>query len=343
MPTRKEAHRPMKTRLIRVAAITLGCCMAIFLASVLGLVNSVSAGIITILGYQNTKKETLRSAMERLLSFAIALAIALVSFSLLGYSLPAFGVYLFLFALILYALGWQASLPICTVLISHFLLAGHMQPWLTYNQALIMVIGTGIAILLNLLTPRDIQTIRARQRYIEDILRAYLMHLSAALSPTTDRAGTQAQLQADAARLSQAIEDAQVQARTLTGDSLLSDTTYFTRYLDMRRNQADILSRICIACADLSYLPQQAEALSAMLWEIAKALHEGNDAIALLVRLEAMRDRYRKDPLPVSRDEFESRATLYRILMDTGYFLLLKQSFVESLTPEQRATYLGKQ
>lgn len=327
----------MRTRLFRVAEITLGCCLAIALAAGLGLQNSVSAGIITILSISETKRETLRSGMQRLLSFALAIAIAYAAFSLLGYGLLAFGVYFFAYALCLYTLRLQSSLPICTVLISHFWLAGHMEPWLIANEGLLMLIGSGIGIALNLFLPRNVDEIRAAQRRIEDILRACFLHLSLALAePAAD-----APIEDDLDTLHETLQAAEASAQILQGNTLRSDVTYYLQYIDMRRRQYRILRRIADTAGDLPYLPAQAQSLSRFMWRIAQSLHEHNNAVALLNGLQALRDDYQHAPLPQTRSEFEARALLYRIMIDTEYFLLLKKNFIASLTEAQRKTFGG--
>ena len=46
-----------------------------------------------------------------------------------------------------------------------------------------------------------------------------------------------------------------------------------------------------------------------------------------------------KEELPESREEFESRALLYHILMDLEEFLKYKRAFVEGLGERQRKEY----
>ena len=41
----------------------------------------------------------------------------------------------------------------------------------------------------------------------------------------------------------------------------------------------------------------------------------------------------KREPLPVSRGEFESRAMLYHVLMDLEEFLFIKQHFVDADIP----------
>ena len=326
----------MKLRLFRAVEVAVGCCLAIFLAMLLGLENSISAGVIVILSLLATKKETLRSAVDRLASFALAVVIAFVAFSVFGYGLIGFGVYLFAFSLLVYTLGLQASLAICTVLISHFWLAGHMQPWLVGNEALLMLIGTAIGVGLNLFLPRDVKAIRDGQRRIEDILRACFLHLSNALAQGKDLDA----LAADIRTLDASLQAAEAKTQALADNTLRSDVTYYTRYIQMRQSQLGLLKRMQAAPADLPYCPAQAQVLAAFMWQIAQSLHEYNNAVGLLDTLDGIREGFRTDPLPQTREEFEARAILYRLMVDTEYFLLLKRDFTASLPEAQRKTFL---
>ena len=47
----------------------------------------------------------------------------------------------------------------------------------------------------------------------------------------------------------------------------------------------------------------------------------------------------KKEGLPVNREEFESRAVLYHILMDLEEFLVFKQRFVKGLNERQKREY----
>ncbi len=49
-----------------------------------------------------------------------------------------------------------------------------------------------------------------------------------------------------------------------------------------------------------------------------------------LEHLKGIFSRMEKEPLPVSRDEFENRAILYHVLMDLEDFLLVKQKYLEA-------------
>ena len=95
----------MKDKLLRSLKIAAAALAAIALAGELGLNYSATAGIITVLSIRNTKKETLKSAVNRGLAFLCALLLAGIFFSFLGYGLGAFALYLFFFALLCLWMG----------------------------------------------------------------------------------------------------------------------------------------------------------------------------------------------------------------------------------------------
>lgn len=50
-----------------------------------------------------------------------------------------------------------------------------------------------------------------------------------------------------------------------------------------------------------------------------------------LLKLQAVFDHMKQEPMPVTREEFENRAILYHVLMDLEEFLFVKQRFYEAL------------
>ena len=136
--------------------ITAGAILAILAASCLGLKYSATAGIITILSIQNTKKETIRTAAARAVAFGCALVLSFVCYRLLGYTVLAFGMYLLGFTLVCLLFGWTAAIAMDSVLITHFLAEKTMNVSMMANEIGLFVIGAGIGVLLNLhLRPRE--------------------------------------------------------------------------------------------------------------------------------------------------------------------------------------------
>ena len=111
----------MKSILTNTVKITVAAVLAILCAQALKLDFAVSAGIVAILSVQPTKKETLRTALARLLAFAVALLISITLLNLLGFTVPVFFLYLLIFILVCQWRKWIYSMAMDYVLISHFL------------------------------------------------------------------------------------------------------------------------------------------------------------------------------------------------------------------------------
>ena len=73
--------------LTKAFKIALAAVLSILTADLLGLKYAVTAGLITVLSIQNTKRETLRTARNRGLAFLCALIIAFCVFSSLDFQL----------------------------------------------------------------------------------------------------------------------------------------------------------------------------------------------------------------------------------------------------------------
>ena len=56
-------------------------------------------------------------------------------------------------------------------------------------------------------------------------------------------------------------------------------------------------------------------------------------------KLKEIFQHIKEDKLPTTREEFESQAMLYHILMDLEDFLVYKKRFVNSLDDKQKQRY----
>lgn len=320
----RESQSPWKSRLIKSLKIAAAAVAAIALAGELGLQYSATAGIITVLSIQNTKRETLRSAGNRWLAFLCALILSKLCFSLLGYGLWAFGTYLFLFALLCLCAGWTEAIAMDSVLVTHFLAERNMEPELVANEVLLLLIGTGMGILINL-------HLRRRQgefdRLAEEADRQMkgILHRMSLWLPEENK---EEYGPGCFSELMEALRKAKVCALSNYGNSLLAKSVYELDYIAMREQQGIVLREIYENIKRIRYLPEQAQQVAVLLGEIGQDFHRDNTVETLLERQEALLVQMKSQPLPGSREEFEARAVLFYILMQAGQFLEIKREFV---------------
>ncbi len=72
-----------------------------------------------------------------------------------------------------------------------------------------------------------------------------------------------------------------------------------------------------------------------MMDKIKEQFRESNNARELIKELNRMKELFKEEPVPATREEFENRAILYGIMNNIESFLVIKRDFVDSVTERQ--------
>ncbi|NYC93567.1 uncharacterized membrane protein YgaE (UPF0421/DUF939 family) [Clostridium acetobutylicum] len=156
---------------LRTLKTALGAAIAIIIAEFLGLKYAAAAGIITILSVQNTKKTSIIIAFQRLASTLLALIISCIIFMIFGYNPISFGVYLAIFIPLTVLFKLTEGIAVSSVLVTHILVEKTISVFWLKNELLLMVVGAGIAILLNTYMPKIDKRIKENQIEIENLMK----------------------------------------------------------------------------------------------------------------------------------------------------------------------------
>lgn len=309
---------------IKSVKITLAALLSLALAGELQLNYSSTAGIITILSIQNTKRETVKSGIKRGIAFLCAIGLAAASFALFGFTLPAFGVYLLLFALLCLNMGWGEAITSVSVLVTHFLAEENMSLSAIINEALIFLIGTGMGILVNLHLHRRQGEFDRLAGEVDTHIKTILRHMSRCLL-TENQKDDCAECFGE---LAKSLEAAGLCATANYNNQFRSGDTFELEYIRMREQQSIVLQGIYKNIKSLRYLPAQAAQIADLLQEIESCYHKSNTAEAILARLDQFYRTMEQQELPASRREFEARAILFYILKQLEELLILKRNFM---------------
>ena len=313
-----------KTHLYKSLKISVTDFTAIALAGELGLKYSATAGIVTVLSIQNTKRETLKSAGRRWAAFLCAIILSWLCFSIVGYNLWAFGVYLLLFSLLCLCAGWSEAIAMDSVLITHFLTEQNMELFMIFNEALLLLIGTGMGILVNSHLRKKEKEFNRLAEEVDDQIKDILLRMSQWL-PEEDRRGY---TETGFAKLNHLINAAKSCAVSNYDNTLLSKSAEELEYITMRERQSMLLREIYGNIIRIRRLPEQAGQIAELIREIGQDFYRENTVKQLMDRLEQLLMQMKAQPLPCHREEFESRAILFYILMQVRQFLEIKREFM---------------
>ncbi|MBO7613042.1 MAG: hypothetical protein J6S81_04395, partial [Treponema sp.] len=269
-------------------------------------------------------KETLRTALARFLAFALALAISLALFNLLGFTIPVFFLYLAIFILVCQWRGWVSAMAMDSVLISHFISFGKTGPSEVLNELLLFVIGVAFGILVNIFLHKKTDYIEELKSKTDDKIKLVLHRMAQRiLDPNLlDYDGSCFE------SLGQSIFVAKKQAEENFNNQFSGKDTFDSRYLAMRESQAKVLQEMFKCAKELSAVPHTAPLLADFLEKVSLEYHKDNDVQSLLKELSQIRQKMKSQPLPQTRPEFEDRANLFLLMERLQEFLTIKSNFI---------------
>lgn len=310
---------------MRTIKTAVGACIAIWIADWLSLDYAVSAGVITILSIQNTKKSSLQLAYQRLFSAILALAVAALCFYVIGFNALAFGFALLIFIPLAVRFKLTDGIVVSSVLMTHLLVERVITVGLFANELLLMAVGAGIAILLNLYMPKMENRIKASQKHIEQLMRSILSGMADQLANQVSFEDRDQELPG----LHLALLEAKQAATNHSENQFFKQEQYYLQYMDMRLVQYQILLQMKEHLVTLSEDTFYSKELAKITQKTADSLSEENPADELVAAVTELVHQFRESELPQTRNEFEHRAKLFQYMNDLRYFLEIKRNFIQ--------------
>lgn len=326
-----------KKILIHAFKIAIGSSAAMLIAQALHLQNATSAGTITLLTIMTTKWETLRLSVARIVTFAVAVFLTLLTFSN-GYSQwEIYGIYIFLLVVISEWLGWKSTISVNAVIGAHFLVSRDFSSDFIINEFLLVLIGTVVAFVTNLFSynKRRRKKLVFNIEQVEKELQMILKELASYLMKREMKEDVWKDIKDLEAKLKHLVVD----ASEYEGNTFHSHTGYYMDYFEMRLEQCNVLHDLHYELQKIRSHSLQAEMVADYMLYLVEYVVETNSPTEQIEKLEHMVDAMKEQPLPVTRDEFETRAVLYHILTELEAFLIHKRRFVQALDEKQRRLY----
>ncbi len=313
----KIGYRTIKT--------AIGTPVAIFLAQLLQLENYISAGILTILCIKPTRKKSVLHAWYRLSACFIGMGFSFVIFETIGYHPIAIGLLLLLYIPVTVKFKITEGIVTSSVIILHLYGSNGITLDLLINESVLIIVGLGTALLFNLYMPSLENELKLLQQKIEKNFTTILEEMANFLQKGEDTwSGVELTETADLLEKAKAISYRDIE------NHLLRNHHPYYHYFQMRTKQFEILERMLALVSRISTVNRQSKKMSAFLYELADGVHPGNTAILYLNKLKEMRLEYEEEPLPKTREEFETRANLFTLLNELEQYLIIKSTFKKS-------------
>lgn len=309
----------------RTIKLILATVLSIYLAVWLGLSYATSAGIIAILSILDTRKSSYKMALNRFYSTLLALSIATITFYLLGFGIWTLGVYLVFYVPLAHHFRWEAGIAPATVLVTHLMLEENLSISLLSNEMGLFLIGALTALISNLYMPSQERMIEEYHERVEDKLKQILLRFEQFLIEGDGR--NDATLINE---LDHMLDDALKIVYLERHNQVFQQTNYQVHYFEMRAAQNKILRTMATNINKCLLETRENIILASLFERTAQQLSEENSAKELLLDIELFHATFRERPLPQTREEFETRATLFQLLHDMEHFIQLKVDFYQA-------------
>ena len=313
----KIGYRTIKT--------ALGTPLAITIAQLLGVTNIVSAGILTILCIQPSRKKSVESAWHRFIACLLAIIFSVVFFESLGYSPFVIGLLLLLFIPTTVYLKIEKGIMTSTVITLNLYAFGSIELFYIKEQILLIIIGIGTGLLMNLYMPSLDNKMKSKQIKLEENFQVILEQIAIYV-----REGN---LDWDGKEFAETeiIIDESMQLVELDKENhLLRDQHSYYNYFNMRQSQFEILEQMLPLVTRLPKKDDVSELVADFFERLSLSVHPGNTALLFLDELSELREKFKAKDLPTCQDEFETRASLFQLLYELEAYLKLKSKFKRS-------------
>jgi uncharacterized membrane protein YgaE (UPF0421/DUF939 family) len=341
----KNQESGLIDKLWRAAKIATGSSFAILIAEALSLEYAASAGIITLLTVQYTKQATLRLVISRIISFILFILLAGTVKKFISSDPLGFGIYLLFVCLFSFQAKLEPTVSVNAVFGTHIFRSGSsVLNWkFAENEFALLIIGTAIAVLLNLYMPDKEKELKKDIRKIEKdlglLLHSMSLHLMQLSQLTIDRRHI--------GKLIEQIDRTLDKAFANKENTLQSHSLYYIEYLRMRKAQCIELSHFyreitSLGEEELWEMPEQATVIAGFLNTSARELCITSGTEASIKKIHTVLEKLDSYPLPKTKQEFRTRFVLYHLMAGMEELTRLEKNFTENLTDEQKNIYLPK-
>lgn len=319
--------------LLKALKIASGAVIAAAAAYAAGLEYAVSAGIICLLTVRDTRRETLRIAGARIAAFGAVLLLCISIFGLFGFHLVCLGTVIGIFVILCSAFGANEAAAMNCVIATHFFASGDISLKMVINETALVAAGAGTGVLLNLFMPSNTGRIHRIKSETEERLKRIVGRMSVYIKIEGEKSDYTGECFNEARQL---LEKLKKEALRYIDNCYAGESDHFLRYVNMRMEQCEVLMRIFTDIKRLDRITVHAEPISELLLKMSGGFGEADGTAGLSEDIKGLFEHYSREALPVSREEFESRALLFHILWDLELFVSLKRDFVLTLSDKEK-------
>lgn len=305
----------------RTVKTAVGMTLGVIICKLLGLDNYASSAILVVLCIKHTKMHSVQAILSRLVSCLLILFLGSAIFSLLGQHAFVLGLIVLLFIPLTVVLNVQEGVITSCVILLHVFNAKAINGHLILNEIMLLIVGLGIAFLMNLLMPSLDKKLNHFKQDIENQITEIFNIFSQACSMHNDHLN----IKFDSLLLN--IKKAKSLAFRDVKNHFVRNENSFYHYFDMREEQVELLKRMTSLLERINTDDPILEKISQLMYEIGSNVNSNDYTALRLHSLYEIRLSLDDLPLPTTHKTLNSRAHIIQILNELEEYLNIKSQF----------------
>lgn len=311
---------PYKIR-FRTVKTAVGMTLGVIICKLLSLDNYASSAILVVLCIKHTKMHSVQAILSRLVSCLLILFLGSAIFSLLGQHAFVLGLIVLLFIPLTVVLNVQEGVITSCVILLHVFNAKAINGHLILNEIMLLIVGLGIAFLMNLMMPSLDKKLNHFKQDIENQITEIFNIFSQACSMHNDHLN----IKFDSLLLN--IKKAKSLAFRDVKNHFVRNENSFYHYFDMREEQVELLKRMTSLLERINTDDPILEKISQLMYEIGSNVNSNDYTALRLHSLYEIRLSLDDLPLPTTHKTLNSRAHIIQILNELEEYLNIKSQF----------------
>lgn len=305
----------------RTVKTAVGMTLGVIICKLLGLDNYASSAILVVLCIKHTKMHSVQAILSRLVSCLLILFLGSAIFSLLGQHAFVLGLIVLLFIPLTVVLNVQEGVITSCVILLHVFNAKAINGHLILNEIMLLIVGLGIAFLMNLMMPSLDKKLNHFKQNIENQITEIFNIFSQACSMHNNHLN----IKFDSLLLN--IKKAKSLAFRDVKNHFVRNENSFYHYFDMREEQVELLKRMTSLLEKINTDDPILEKISQLMYEIGSNVNSNDYTALRLHSLYEIRLSLDDLPLPTTHKTLNSRAHIIQILNELEEYLNIKSQF----------------
>ncbi|MBM7561148.1 aromatic acid exporter family protein [Fusibacter tunisiensis] len=316
-----------KEIMVKSLKISIGVAVGVIIASALELEFYSSVATIIIVSMLSSKRQSLKLAGKRLMAAVVALLLSSLMFSIFGFSLPVFTVFIFAFTFLMYRFDSKTAIVLNVVLVMHIYALEEISFSILLNELGLMSLGIMIALAMNAFVIDIEAELKGYQKEVEDLFQNIFDNMGKCLV----NACTADQVQADLDKLYKVLMKSKERSYQYLNNYYLQENNYYVEYFSMRISQYYTVKRMQKFIKQNFLKHTEVMLLKGFTDQFINNTKILNSCLSQVEALDQIKNHFTYEAeLPTSYNQLQNRIALHQYLYALDDLISVKMRFIET-------------